>query len=401
MRGASPAFKKAAAVAVAAVVLLAGLLVVPRLLGASQEQSEAAADSTGPAGDSMSGLRVMGNRIVNALGAPVRLVGFNVSGSEYACLSGWGFFDQPAPDSARMTEARVAQMAAWSGANTVRVPLNEQCWLGLGVDPAFGGPNYQDAIRDFVDLLRAQGFAVVLDLHRSAPGDARSEFQEQMPDRDHSLEFWRQVATAYKDDTAVVFDVFNEPWPLGETSDGAWRCWRDGGCPMESRNGGGQYQTVGMTELVEVIRSTGAANIIALGGIAWAEVLDQWLEYRPDDPLDNLVASFHNYAFNRICRDASCYDTVLARVAERVPLYAGEVGPDADVAGDAPCPPSAVGDTGFSDGLLDWLDRHGASWTAWSWNAWGDCYALIADPEGTPTPIWGQQIRTRLAALGQ
>jgi endoglucanase len=391
MNGSRPTWKVVAMVA-AAVVLVAGLVLVPRLTRPPQQLVE-------PAADSMAGLRVMGNRIVNAAGSTVRLVGFNVSGSEYACLAGWGFFDQPAPDSATMSEARVAQMAAWSGANAVRIPLNEQCWLGLGVDPAFGGVNYQKAIRDFVDLLRAEGFAVVLDLHRSAPGNARSEAQEQMPDRDHSVEFWRQVATAYKDDTSVVFDVFNEPWPLGENTEQAWRCWRDGGCPMGSRNGGGQYQTAGMGELVDAIRSTGAPNIIALSGIVWGEVLDRWLEYRPADPLDNLVASFHGYAYNQICRDAQCYDTVLARVASQVPLYAGEVGPDVGTPGNEPCPQSAVGDTEFSEGLLDWLDRHGASWTAWSWNAWGDCYSLLADPQGTPTPVWGQQIRTRLADL--
>jgi endoglucanase len=107
-------------------------------------------------------------------------------------------------------------MAGWTGANTVRVPLNEQCWLGLGVDPAYGGAGYQAAIGRYVQMLRDRGFVVVLDLHRSAPGSARSLDQEQMPDRDHSLDFWREVATAYKGDTGVVFDASNETWPFGE-----------------------------------------------------------------------------------------------------------------------------------------------------------------------------------------
>src|SRR4029450_4471621 len=98
-------------------------------------------------------------------------------------------------------------MRHWSGATTVRLPLNEQCWLGLGVKEAYGGANYQRAIQDLVTRLHDNGFVVVLDLHRSAPGDGKSTQQEQMPDRDHSVEFWRQVAASYKDDSSVVFDL--------------------------------------------------------------------------------------------------------------------------------------------------------------------------------------------------
>src|SRR2546425_9545414 len=37
--------------------------------------------------------------------------------------------------------------------------------------------------------------------------------QAPMPNRDHSPEFWRQVAAAYKGNTSVIFDLFNEPFP--------------------------------------------------------------------------------------------------------------------------------------------------------------------------------------------
>jgi endoglucanase len=275
----------------------------------------------------------------------------------------------------------------------VRVPLNEQCWLGLGVEPAYGGAAYREAIRDYVSLLRGKGFAVVLDLHRSAPGRARSLEQEQMPSREHSLDFWREVAAAFRDDTAVVFDVFNEPFPFDEAnSRRAWSCWRDGGCELPSRNASRTYVAAGMNELIATIRATGARNVIAVGGIDWASALDRWLDYQPVDPLDNIVASFHAYPHNR-CADVRCFDTVLARVASVVPLYAGEVGPDLD----EDCTPTQVAGAGFSEWVFDWLDAHGASYTAWTWNVWDDCAALISDHEGTPTPVWGREVRDRLA----
>jgi len=378
---------------VSVVAALAGLLVGLYLQGSARPADPSL--RSGP----ISGLKVDGNQLIDGDGNTVRLLGFNTSGTEYACIEGWCIFDLPGSQSTRVPPAVVERMAEWRGANTVRVPLNEQCWLGLGVDPAYGGSNYQRAIDNYVNLLEGYGFAVVLDLHRTAPADGRSTNQEQMPDRDHSLDFWRQVATAYKDDTSVIFDLFNEPWPFDEADSArAWQCWRDGGCQLTSTNGAGVYTAAGMNEIVATIRSTGAQNVLAIGGIHWAEVLDRWLEYRPTDPAKNLIASFHNYQHNQYCRDEDCYDTVLARVAAQVPLYAGEVGPDVTVPPEGPCPSDAVGETGFSKRILDWLDDHGAGYTPWTWNAWDDCYSLVLDRKGTPTPRWGRQIRDRLDA---
>jgi endoglucanase len=380
-----------AVVAVAALATLAGLLV-------SRHMQEGARGAESPPPSSpMSGLKVDGNQLVDGEGNRVRLLGFNTSGTEYACIEGWGIFDLPGSEPTRVSPAVVARMAEWRGANTVRVPLNEQCWLGLGVKPAYGGGNYQRAIGDYVNLLEGHGFAVVLDLHRSAPGSGRSMEQEQMPDRDHSLDFWRQVATAYKDDSSVVFDLFNEPWPFQEVdSTRAWQCWRDGGCELTSTNDAGTYTAAGMNEIIATIRSTGAQNVLAVGGIHWAEMLNRWLEYQPTDPANNLIASFHNYEHNRYCRDERCYDEVLGPVAAKVPLYAGEVGPDITDPDEDYCPSDALGHTGFSERVLDWLDDHGAGYTPWAWNAWDDCYALITDARGTPTPLWGRAVRARL-----
>ena len=390
------------AAVLAIAVALIGLAVIDRPgAGAGSPDADAGGSTRSPVTE----LSVRGNQIVDQDGVPIRLLGFNVSGTEYACIEDWGIFEGPDEQRTRMLASTVDRMAAWTGANTVRVPLNEQCWLGLGVRPVYGGASYQGAIRDYVRMLRDRGFVVVLDLHRSAPGSAPSLAQEQMPDRDHSLDFWREVATAYKDDTGVVFDAFNEPWPYGEPDSlRAWQCWRDGGCELVSQNDGQPYVAAGMDELVTAIRSTGAPNVVAVAGIHWAEMLNRWLEYRPTDPLNNLIASFHNYSYNRYCKDAECYDTVLAEVAAEVPLFAGEIGPDT---GDEvqqigeECPASSVRDDGFSERILDWLDAHGASYTPWAWNAWDDCYALITHHRGTPTRIWGEEVRARLARNAQ
>src|SRR5579884_1092780 len=89
-----------------------------------------------PASASARGLHVSGNRLLGASAQPVALHGVNRSGTEYACIQGWGMFDGP------NTAASVRAMASWH-INFVRVPLNEDCWLGInGVKPAYAGANY-------------------------------------------------------------------------------------------------------------------------------------------------------------------------------------------------------------------------------------------------------------------
>ncbi|HEY8598128.1 MAG TPA: hypothetical protein VIL85_06835, partial [Thermomicrobiales bacterium] len=62
------------------------------------------------------GLRVEGAQLIDAAGQPVRLLGVNRAGTEYACIQGWGLFDGP------HDAASVAAIRSW-GSNAVRVPL--------------------------------------------------------------------------------------------------------------------------------------------------------------------------------------------------------------------------------------------------------------------------------------
>jgi aryl-phospho-beta-D-glucosidase BglC (GH1 family) len=106
-------------------------------------------------------LHVQGNQLVDTNGKIVRLLGVNRSGSEYMCVQGFGIFD------GTVDAAAIAAITAWH-VNTVRVPLNEDCWLGINVSNAYTGNAYQSAIIDFVQALNNAGVYVILELHWSA-----------------------------------------------------------------------------------------------------------------------------------------------------------------------------------------------------------------------------------------
>jgi hypothetical protein len=348
---------------------------------ASGNQSTSADQSftTAAAPMSIAGLHVTGNTIVNGAGQALVLHGVNHSGSEFACIQGRGFFDSPGTDSAES----VAAKAAWRGINAVRVPMNEGCWLGInGAPAAYSGAAYRDAIKVYVDRLVQAGLIPILELHWTAPGSAQATGQQPMLNRDHSLTFWTEVASAYKSNSSVIFDPHNEPFPDNNSdSDQAWLCWRDGGTCA-----GVDFQAAGMQEVVDTIRATGSTNIIMLGGVQYSNSLSQWLAHKPTDPTGNLAASWHVYNFNN-CSSAACWDGAPAAVVAQVPLIAGEIGDD-------------TGTHAMTDALMNWMDAKGAGYLAWSWNTWGDNLSLVNnDKNGTPT-AWGLDFKNHVQLVG-
>lgn len=303
---------------------------------------------------------VRGNHLVDESGKTVRLLGVNRSGSEYQCVEAGQIFDGPADQTS------IEAMLTWK-INAVRVPLNESCWLGInGVDPSVSGSAYRAAIRGYVEALERNGLYVILDLHWAAPRHGLATGLIPLPDAEHAPEFWRSVATEYRDDRSVIFDLYNEP------HDVTWECW-SGPCTTYD-NYFGNYPSVGLPELLKVVRSTGAKQPVMLGGLDWARDLRGWLKRMPADPARAVVASNHTYDISLCgprCRRA------LANIARHVPVVTGELG-------ETDCSHRYI------DPYMNWADRHGISYLAWTWdagNGWKckESTALIKNYEGEPT----------------
>ncbi|HEY0805463.1 MAG TPA: cellulose binding domain-containing protein, partial [Pseudonocardiaceae bacterium] len=213
-------------------------------------------------------LHVSGNKLVDATGKVVTLHGVNRSGAEFACVQGNGIWDGP------VDQTSVTAIKSWH-VTAVRVPLNEACWNAESyVMPQFAGATYQAAIKAFVNLLNSNGIVAILDLHwtdgaytgnsaGSCSVPAEALCQKPMPDAAQAIPFWTSVASTFKGNNAVIFDLFNEPFASRATGSDAsgWTCWRDGGTCA-----GIGYQVAGMQSMLNAVRSTGAMNVVMLGG---------------------------------------------------------------------------------------------------------------------------------------
>ena len=244
-------------------------------------------------------------------------------------------------------------------------------------------------------MLNNNGIVAILDLHwtdgaYSGPsagcGSAQAVCQKPMPDTAQTIPFWTSVASTFKGNDAVLFDLFNEPFASradnNNTAEG-WQCWETGS-PCTGIN----YPVAGMQQMINAVRGTGADNVIMLGGEEYSNDLTSWLQFKPTDPDHNLVASWHSYNFNT-CSTLACWTSQVAPVIAQVPVVAGEIGEN-DCAGT------------YINPLMAWLDSESTGYLAWAWNADFNCSggpSLIIDYQGDPTGF-GTPYQSHLASLG-
>jgi endoglucanase len=377
---------------------------------------DASSDGPRPDGAGAAGLHVvMGSggapgHIVDGAGNPVVFHGVDRSGTEYACVQGWGIFDGPSD------QASIDAMKAWK-VNVVRVPLNEDCWLGInGVKTRYGGTAYQQAIASYVQLLNSNGMAAILDLHWAAPGTQQATKQLGMPDADHAPTFWSQVAVAYAGNGSVIFDLFNEPFITD------WGCWLKGGSCAKD-NGGASFTSAGMATLLKAVRAAGAQNVVIMGGLGYSSDFSQWVASVNSIPtlpspldglsLTNVAASWHEYDFggtgcpsqyNGYSTSSHCNTGQMTAASASIPsvLSAGfplVLGESGIAAYQTTTPFSAAQvselETWYG-GFLDWVEAQGQGYLAWDWNTSGSPY-LLTSYSGTPTPGFGVTYKAHLA----
>jgi endoglucanase len=137
-------------------------------------------------------------------------------------------------------------------------------------------PAYLQAMDTAVTWANQEHMNVIFNLQSEA---ATNEIMATPP----SIKFWQVVANRYKDNQRVFFDVFNEPRDFYD-----WNLWQSGG----TLNG---VHYVGMQQLVDTIRATGAENLILVQGQGAGESFDYVNFQSHLLHGTNLVYSIHPY----------------------------------------------------------------------------------------------------------
>jgi hypothetical protein len=318
-----------------------------------------------------------GNRILRADDRqPVLLRGLNRSGLEYSEPSEAGFLA-----AAGLTEDEIREMVLNWRANIIRLPFNQDWVLrGRNGHPA---AEYMASLDQAISWAAALGAYTILDLQwldaDTAYGHTRDANQEKKPNRvaptpdAGTILLWETLSARYKDEPAVVFDLFNEPHdPLDDDFLPIHLVDEDGSV-TESDAGfvGAEEWGNWAAYLVSRVRRVRPAGLILVGGVDWAFDLRG---IRVDAP--GIVYSAHIYPNHA----RHSWDKALGRAGE-VPVFVGEWGgTDADL--------------DFGRTLADRMRLLGLGWTAWSW---ADYPPLVREPRAPYEPTaFGELVRSEL-----
>ena len=318
--------------------------------------------------------------------------------------------------------AQFAQQAAalrsW-GANVIRIPVSQTYWVAGTYwhnEAVKNGIDYKAKVVDAVKKAREAGLAVILDLHTTDRGianygagpDSLPPDLFKMPDVNHSVPFWRDVATTFKNDGGVIFELYNEPhprediWVDQQVDAAAWELWRNGGVveagkdyPCDECAVLPAYNAVGMQQLYDVVRAAGARNLVLVNGVHWGYSLQGIPQYKLNGY--NIIYGTHPYDWPD--KQPDQFDKEFGFLAATVPVMIAEFG-------SYDCSRLS-----YNRAVMDYADAKGMSWVAWAF--WSPrplpnqtaqqrldqlCSrsALLSDWNMTPTAA-GQLVKERLA----
>ena len=286
-------------------------------------------------------LATSGNRIViAATGEPILLRGVNRSGLEWAEPDEDGFCS-----AAGISRAEIEFIVKVWGCNIVRLPLNQD-WALNGRREHSADDYLKDLDRLVRWASRAGAYTLLdlqwLDADRAFGGNRN--FVAPLPNL-QSCDFWHLLATRYRDEPAVLYDIFNEPHDC--LSDDPHPLIREDGSlyPLSHRRvTAAEWHPWALT-LIDVVRSTHPEALIFVSGINWGFDLRGM-------PLNraNLVYSTHVYR-----NKGSQWGEVFGNLAVTEPVFAGEWGGRAE-------------DREWGRSLVRYFDALGIGWTAWSWS---------------------------------
>ncbi len=316
-------------------------------------------------------LTVKGNKIVTAdAETPILLRGVNRSGLEYSSPEPPGSLAK-----ANITETEWDHIVNNWKANIIRIPFNQDwAWQRPGYD----AEPYLTVLDTVIEMSARRGAYTVLDLQwldavhpKGRNANGTWNFVPSLPDF-NSIQLWQQLAFRYRNEPAVLFDIFNEPHhPLPDDETELWGM-NDNGIPfpLRSRRVSMREWQPWAVQLVRAIRSQHPDALILVPGIDWSYNLRGF----PIRNLEHVVYSAHVYP-----NKGRQWTKNFGHLAKQAPVFIGEWGGGKE-------------DLEWGRSLLTYMAERELNWTAWSWS---DFPRLMESHQPT---LFGQVVREALQA---
>jgi hypothetical protein len=292
-------------------------------------------------------LHVVGNHFVDANGNIVILRGAARWSLEFSC------------GDRHFNTSDFQAMKSW-GMNIVRLPLNESYLLFPNL---CGGTKYIDTVKQAISRAEAVGMYVLLDLHWISPFDDNRGGQYPMPDM-KAKQFWQTLATMYKNDSRVLYEMMNEPHPNYPHPIDC-NIWKNGG-DVTSGNGqwsgdvqAGTYPAVGFQELADLIHGIAPNAVIIQGASEEADI-----SCAQSHPLTGTNIAYQSHFYGT---DPNDWVTKFQSLTSKVPVIGGEFN--------------------IKQGIKvpQVFEKLETGYIAWAWEG---CKNMTSDCYGTPSDNW-------------
>ncbi|MCU1338882.1 MAG: glycoside hydrolase, family 5 [Bryobacterales bacterium] len=234
-----------------------------------------------------------------------------------------------------------------------------------------------------MEMAARRGAYTLLDLQwldaRTARGtvSGQSNYVAPLPNVD-SILLWKQLGALWRDEPAILYDVFNEPHDvlpddpvpvLGISEDQSTFQLR------QKRVSIAEWHPW-VRQLINAIRGVHADALIFVPGTEWAYDL----RGNPLPGISNIVYSTHVYPDKRIP-----WNEAFGYLADIAPVFVGEWGGGGE-------------DLAWGNDLIAYLEARQIGWTAWSWS---DYPRLIEPASEYATTRFGEVVKTALRTHSQ
>jgi hypothetical protein len=308
---------------------------------------------------------VRGTQILYASGTPLVLRGANIT-SSFENYQSWFHNNDVAR---RLNPIIFQQMSQGWHMNALRIPLSN--WI-YSANPT----HFLYLLDQVVHQANAAGLYTILNLHDDEAAGSPYGSGADLP-KAESVKFWKVLAAHYASNPMVLFDAFNEPmYPDGLT-------WLKGG-GIKTGSTGKSFRIVGMQDLVFAIRSTGARQIIIIGGIQYPLLYAQQTGIQLSIKAPDIVYTKHWY-HEVSTGNPILWDSWLGYFKSLAPIYLGEWAllPNSKIR--IRCKGATmVNANQIVLNFLDYMGQNHMSWTAWQFDI---PHLLLNMKKFTPTSL--------------